>query len=386
MSGIGDSRNSATIYVGDCLDSLKSMPENSVQTCVTSPPYWGLRDYGHDGQIGQEPTPEAYVQTMVDVFREVRRVLHDSGTVWLNIGDSYYNYRPGAGQKVPPQTMKGGGGGGGSSDFDECARRGLKQDGLKEKDLCLIPWRLAIALQADGWWVRSVICWSKKSCMPESVTDRPTNSWEPIFLLAKNSRYFYDAEAVKEKAGTGSDLGLLRGKAFAGGAKVSCHAPSIKARQDAGIDSRTAGDGTRNQRNVWHLGPEPYRGAHFATFPTEIPRRAVLAGTTAHGCCPKCFAPWTRVIEKGNPSATGWSPGCECRLEPVPCTVLDPFMGSGTTGAVALRLGRNFVGCELNPEYVNLAESRLRGEAPPVSESEESEESDDSVFDLFGGS
>lgn len=374
MSGIGDSRNSATIYVGDCLDSLKSMPENSVQTCITSPPYWGLRDYGVAGQIGQEPTPDAYVAKMVGVFREVRRVLHDSGTVWLNIGDSYYNYRPGAGQKVTPQTMKGGGDG--SSDFDECARRGLKQDGLKEKDLCLIPWRLAIALQADGWWVRSVICWSKKSCMPEGVTDRPTNSWEPIFLLAKSAKYFYDAEAVKERAET---------EPHAMGNKVKTDG---HCRKDIGTDSvnRIIGNGTRNQRNVWHLGPEPYRGAHFATFPTEIPRRAVLAGTSAHGCCPKCFAPWTRVIEKGNPSATGWSPGCECRLEPVPCTVLDPFMGSGTTGAVALRLGRNFVGCELNPEYVKLAESRLRGEAPPVSESENPEESDDSVFDLFGES
>jgi DNA modification methylase len=240
---------------------------------------------------------------------------------------------------------------------------------------------VALALQADGWWVRSVICWAKKSCMPESVTDRPTNSWEPIFLLAKNRRYFYDATAVREPAEApavsekrsgmrSSDLetfGLTRGKS-----NPSCSHPDGK-----------------NQRNVWSLGPEPYAEAHFATFPTEIPRRAILAGTSARGCCPQCRAPWVRVVEKGETKnrtarngqgngelgaglrfgdaetrTVGWEPGCQHGEDPsetrspIPCTVLDPFGGSGTTGMVALELGRKAILCELSEKYAKLIATR----------------------------
>ena len=283
------------ILVGDVRETLRTIPAGTVQCCVTSPPYWGLRDYGVTGQIGQEPTPDAYVDTMVEVFREVRRVLHDSGTVWLNVGDSYC------------ATDKWGGGKSGNTgkhtvtDDGKCPSWAVRErkeaiPGMKPKDLCLIPWRLAIALQADGWWVRSVICWAKKSCMPESVTDRPTNSWEPIFLLAKSATYFYDNEAVRENFAD-ERMGNP-GRSVAG---------SNPDRADGGIANNGHGwangaeRGGRNQRNVWHLGPEPFQGSHFAVFPTEIPRRAILAGTSAKGCCPTCRAPWVRVVEKLTP-------------------------------------------------------------------------------------
>lgn len=376
--------NPIRILTGDCRETLKTIPDGTVQCCVTSPPYWGLRDYGVAGQLGQEPTPDAYVETMVEVFREVRRVLHDSGTVWLNVGDSY----SGAGYSNHKNT-------GGAQREDGGKQKHLlsSASGLKSKDLCLIPWRLAIALQADGWWLRSVICWAKKSCMPESVTDRPTNSWEPIFLLAKSAKYFYDAEAVKERAVTdhmsGNDMTDTRityGEQNGGNSGLRDLRKKYKA---DGLPT------SRNQRNVWHLGPEPYAEAHFATFPIEIPRRAILAGTSARGCCPKCYAPWvrqtesTKTFESGSGKAgnrptgkqdlsapetnstpdirmgpcvstrtVGWEPGCKCGLEPIPCTVLDPFGGSGTTGQVALELARHAILCELNPEYTKLIERR----------------------------
>ena len=336
---------------------------------------------------------KCYTCTMVEVFREVRRVLHDSGTVWLNVGDSYNNFRVSSqGQSVHDREMR-----------DKPEGRRKVDRNLKDKDLCLIPWRLAIALQADGWWLRSVICWHKKSCMPESVTDRPTNSWEPIFLLAKSAKYFYDATAVAEPcADSTMNDGRLRDD----------YEPPRPERGFTGSPSKGSGlikpnGGMRSQRNVWHLGPEPYAEAHFATFPTEIPRRAILAGTSARGCCPKCYAPWVRVVEKGppapepahrnptkrlepgqagnadagnmgfrasklsgqemskwkaeNPDRTvGWEPGCECGEQPIPQTVLDPFGGSGTSGAVANELGRHAILCELSPEYAKLIETRTQ--------------------------
>jgi DNA modification methylase len=278
-----------------------------------------LRDYGVEGQLGLEPTPEAYVAAMVEVFRDVRRVLHDSGTVWLNVGDSYAR-NGGTGGCGPNASV-------GNTTSGEQQRNCKTPDGLKEKDLCMIPWRLAIALQADGWWLRSVICWAKKSCMPESVTDRPTNSWEPIFLLAKSSKYFYDAEAVKETAQDwsvgGPGIGIKETHHYAPTNGGNAGLKGIAAKYKSGDMPNT-----RNQRNVWHLGPEPYADAHFATFPTEIPRRAIKAGS-----------------REGD-------------------TILDPFTGSGTTGEVAIMEGRNFIGCELNPVYRELARKRIHAAAP----------------------
>ena len=366
------------ILVGDVLDGLRTLPDCSVHCAVTSPPYWGLRDYGVEGQIGLERTPDEFVQKMVEVFREVRRVLRDDGTLWLNIGDSY-NAGTSSGRKPSENANHGYWENGGTM-----GDRRVKHPTLKTKDLCMMPWRVAMALQADGWWLRSVIVWAKKSPMPESVTDRPTSSWEPIFLLAKSERYFYDAEAVKESAETKTVRDGFRG----GDGTRYTNGRSFDNDADAGGGS-VAGTGTRNQRNVWHLGPEPYKEAHFATFPSEIPKRAIMAGTSEKGCCPACGAGWVMVVERtsmviapsgrdgrieGNgqrstsgtmvepPSSrtTGWRPGCGCAAgDPVPCVVLDPFLGSGTTIAVARQLGRYGVGCELNPAYAELARVRI---------------------------
>jgi len=387
------------LHVGDVRERLDAMDAGSVHCCVTSPPYWGLRDYGVDGQIGLESTPDEFVSVMVDVFRRVRRVLRDDGTLWLNLGDSY------AQSEIRNRN-------GESAAFHRPCRDGVAQTGkkvqhsLKPKDLCMMPWRVALALQADGWWLRSVICWAKKSPMPESVRDRPTSAWEPIFLMAKSERYYYDAEAVRQPdKGADHQRNVLDAPNRANGFFPA----------DGGIRTGHGRNGTgANLRNVWHLGPEPYAEAHFATFPSEIPRRAILAGTSERGCCPACGAPWVRIVERrfdaeraeairslrtlkhcdqtkdaeqrklnGNDLATllqkrtaGWMPGCECGHEtvdlsevrphaPVPCAVLDPFLGSGTTIATALALGRRGVGIELNPAYVELARERISKTSKP---------------------
>lgn len=428
-------------YGRDCLESLREMADCSVHCCVTSPPYWGLRSYlpsGHeckDREIGLEPTPDAYVARMVEVFREVRRVLRDDGTMFLNVGDSYAASTKGSGGKTNSTLNAKRDDNGDLADdrksqprMDALAKFDLDASGLKPKDLCLIPWRLAIALQqpwlkckgceavahqsqwghwpngrlicpscekskghdvdTPGWYVRSVICWAKKSPMPESVTDRPTNSWEPIFLMAKNQRYFYDAEAVRENMDAPPDI-RQRASTFSKQSEVGQHGngPAVIC---------TIG---RNQRNVWHLGPEPYANAHFATFPSEIPRRAILAGTSARGCCPLCLAPWVRVTENvptGKKQKTGsnwdtgegahgsfhrngretkpadqdvmasktigWSPSCTCPPhDPIACRVLDPFSGSATTGQVAFSLGRDYIGLDLSTEYLELARERCGG-------------------------
>ncbi len=391
-----------TILTGNVLDTLPTLPANGVQCCVTSPPYWGLRSYLPDGhadkgfELGSEPTPEEYVANMVAVFREVKRVLREDGTLWLNLGDSYAN------SGVSDPSKVGGFTG-------QRIRDGVKGTmdsrpraipaGLKQKDLCGIPWRVAFALQEDGWWLRSEITWCKRAPMPESVADRPTSATEKIFLLTKNSRYFYDAQAVAEQAEQPLGAPELTGQ----------HKRGFLQDLSASTLGSNQGSGTRNQRNFWLLGPEPYAEAHFATFPTEIPRRAILAGTSAHGACPTCGAPWERVVmataadgrqaimkggkaydADGRPlqgdnmidhgvrgawnsggvvlrrETAGFAPTCTCGHEDtVPCVVLDPFTGSGTTGAVARTLGRDFIGCELNPEYVKLAEKRI-GHAQPA--------------------
>ncbi len=452
--GFGDKRNSATIYIGDCIESLKSMPEKSVQTCITSPPYWGLRDYGHDGQIGLETTPEEYIAKMVEVFREVRRVLRDDGTLWLNLGDSYWSDT--LSRKDPVESMWGNRPASDISDgrgnIPRVNRRGglgAAPKGIKPKDLVGIPWRVALALQADGWWLRQDIIWHKPNPMPESITDRCTKAHEYIFLLTKSAIYFYDSDAISETpkgnmgrpqqrrarelaAQYGLSDGHIRairscGASDTGKAQVTQsgfgkNLPDVQALADeakAVLGSyyrEFLTSDTRNRRSVWTITTKPYTGAHFATFPEKLVEPMILAGSSEVGCCPSCGAPWMMVLDsESNPNRpkldftrfddrgitrttagldgrqgksiktfVGWKPTCKCpEHKPVPCLVLDPFTGSGTTGAVSLRLGRNFVGCELNPEYAKLAESRILGESPP--DSDESGESDsDSVFDLFG--
>ena len=400
---------STRIILGDCIEGLRSLPASSVHCCVTSPPYWGLRDYGHDGQIGLEQTPEEYVARMVGVFREVRRVLRDDGTLWLNLGDSYAGgggFAPDAPCNVARREMIAEGdrkqGVFNLSERQHARNKsgGIKPQGvIKPKDLVGIPWRVAFALQADGWWLRQDIIWAKPNPMPESVTDRCTKAHEYLFLLAKSQRYYYDAEAVKEPAAYAGQTGCFSGSKNGSRAAVVGRKPSGNERPEAG---RVAVAEHRNRRSVWTITTKPYRGAHFAVMPADLVEPCVKAGTSERGCCPECGAPWGRVVERdrqptrpgveskvyavppladGSPlrshagdicgnrdpmrhctviQTAGWRPTCTCpKHDPIPCTVLDPFAGSGTTLAVAIANGRSGIGCELNPAYIALAEERI---------------------------
>jgi len=380
------------IIQGDCIAGMRTLPDESVHCCVTSPPYWGLRDYGHDEQIGLEATPEAYVARMVEVFREVQRVLRDDGTLWLNLGDSYAAAR--GGTSMPAETLAGGVSGRG----DTVAKRGRESGytphrdpaahGLKHKDLVGIPWRVAFALQADGWWLRQDIIWHKPNPMPESVRDRCTKAHEYVFLLAKSERYYYDADAVSEAA-TGRECGNVRPtKAGRSGDE--------KHRTAANLHAIAAAD-TRNRRSVWTVTTKPYSGAHFAVMPPDLVEPCIKAGCPDQ-CCSMCGAGYERITAKqkrfesgsgrsGNAiegkqdlaasqtnstpdirmgpvvsvHTLGWAPDCDCAASGIVAgTVLDPFAGSGTTLAVAAELGRNAIGCELNPAYIELANQRIK--------------------------
>ena len=274
------------IINSDCIEGLKQIERNSVQTCITSPPYWQLRDYGQKDQLGTEKTPEEFVARMVQIFREVRDVLRDDGTIWINLGDTFC----GGGGYCPtaPSNQAGS---------KQSTNRGVKAKprpvppGFKAKDLVGIPWMVAMALRAEGWYLRADIIWEKSNGMPEAVKDRPTRCHEYVFLLTKNPHYFYNAEAIKEET--------------------------------------TEGANKRNKRSVWKINQKPYAGAHFAVFPVELVKSCMLAGS-----------------KEGD-------------------LVLDPFVGSGTTGAVANKLKRNFIGIDLNPDYCIMAEERIKKENPP---------------------
>ena len=367
------------ILTGDCRDVLRTLADGSVQCCVTSPPYYGLRDYGAAGQIGLERSMHDFIAELVAVFREVRRVLRDDGTLWLNMGDSYASggraTRDPGQSKIHPAF---------SGDAYADGLRPADPPGIKPKDLMLVPERLALALQDDGWYVRSRIIWHKLSAMPESVTDRPTKAHEHIWLLSKSERYFYDKEAASEPVSDDTIPRYLRGRSdehkYADGgpgnqtiARGFGHMVGIghNERTRKGVpngavtrtverrgtfrggaycnnstfDNSAGGKSTevgnvrvpaegamRNWRDVWPIGPEPFKEAHFATFPTEIPRRAILAGSRPND------------------------------------TILDPFGGAGTTGLVADRLQRDAILIELNPQYAEMARRRIHGDAPLFAE------------------
>lgn len=306
-------------YFGDCRDSMRQMISNGVkvQMCVTSPPYFGLRDYGHDGQIGQEPTPEEFIANLVDVFRLVRELLADDGILFVNIGDSYN----GSGKGVAGHNSLLGK----VVSDAQATNRLTKIDGLKPKDLIGIPWMLAFALRADGWFLRQDIIWAKPNPMPESVTDRCTKSHEYIFLLSKSQKYYYDADAIAEPAQYGEQHA---NKSTSWGTDRK-HPNKANVSNYAFIgDNHTCGkdkDGnyTRNKRSVWTVNTKPYSGAHFAVFPEELIEPCILAGS---------------------------------RIGDI---VFDPFFGSGTTGQVSQNLGRKWIGCELNPEYEKLQNQRV---------------------------
>jgi DNA modification methylase len=455
------------IITAHVMDGLRQLADESLHCCVTSPPYYGLRSYGAApqvwggdpdcshcwgdllpprpgrgnkpgdlstssltnpqrqdivpratdsgafchcgawrGDLGLEPTLELFIQHLVEVFREVRRVLRKDGTLWLNIGDSY----AGSGMTGGTKSKEGSVGRPGRM------FHGNRRDtvpGCKQKDLLMIPAQLALALRADGWWLRSEIVWAKRAPMPESCTDRPTCAHEKIYLLSKSKTYYYDAEAVKEEADSPRERSF-RGAAYLNHSGIDSNS-TAKPLQP--VDGNTLSTTTRNMRNWWLLGPEPFPEAHFATFVSEIPRRAILAGTSAKGVCPKCGAPWVRVVETSRrdtrPNASskygslaediratgsgnvafglarrteatvetiGWRPSCSCdagdyntdcratvdideAFKPIPATVLDPFLGSGTTALVADQLGRDCIGIELAPSYAEMARRRIADDA-----------------------
>ena len=296
------------IMVGDCLEQLQKLPDESIQCCVTSPPYWGLRDYGDDGQIGLESTPQDFVAAMVAVFAEVRRVLRSDGVCFVNLGDSY------ATNSAPRTRSQSGACERPSAAATELPATAIAP-GFKHKDLCGIPWRVALALQDSGWWLRQDIIWHKPNPMPESVRDRCTKAHEYIFLLTKSARYYWDGDAIAEPATYPNGM---NGK----GPVKSPHGQGFAAGRSNG-----ATDGSRNARSVWTITTKPYSGAHFATFPPELPMRCIKAGS-----------------KKGD-------------------TILDPFFGAGTTGLVAMKMGRDCIGVELNPDYAEIARKRIADEA-----------------------
>lgn len=304
------------LLCGEAEQMLSCFAEKEYQCCITSPPYWGLRDYGNTLQIGLEPTPDEYIDRLVAVFSQVRRVLRDNGTLWLNIGDTYNNcdkwggggVNTGKHTKAPDGTVPS---------WSGVRRKRRSLDGIKPKDLVGIPWMLAFALRKDGWYLRADIIWHKPAPMPESVKDRPTKAHEYLFLLAKNEKYFYDYKAILEPfadSRMGKDGGKGKSIRNIGGRTDGLTKPN-------NIDPSK--NGGRNARDVWTVSAQPYAKAHFAVFPEKLVEPCVLAGS---------------------------KPGD---------LVLDPFMGSGTVGVVCNRLGREFTGIELNPDYIKLAEERL---------------------------
>ena len=375
-----------TLIFGDALTTLRTLPADSVHCCITSPPYWGLRSYlpadspNKAYEMGAEPTPDEYVARMVEVFREVRRVLRADGCCWLNLGDSYNNRR-----YTRPSSHQGGLGFENDSirmGWKESAAAGMaslsvKTWGLKEKDLCLIPYRVAIALQADGWYVRSNVVWAKGvsfcehyagSVMPESVRDRPTSAHEAIFLLTKSERYWYDADAVREESSARTVVPMRPRDEY--GTKRN------SSRNDSGMT--TTHGPHRNLRNVWAISPRPYHGSHYAVFPPQLVAPMLKAGCPAKVCA-ECGAPWVREGGTGNHHGGGFTPLSPARtvgFSPTcthdagtPGVVLDPFMGSGTVAQVAQDHGRRWIGIDLDPRNGELihkrtAQQSLLGRAP----------------------
>lgn len=396
-------RGTFQILLGDVRERLRDLPAKSVHCVVTSPPYLGLRDYGIEGQIGRESTWQEHLAVLGDVFAEVHRVLRTDGTLWLNYGDAYAQ----RGRSATPEerenrirrTEERGyhtGAFGANNGWDRAA--GTATGGLKPKDLMGLPWRLALSLQDAGWWLRADNIWAKTNPTPEPPRGRPTVSHEYVFLLAKAERYFYDGDAVRVPGNFNPH----------GSGWTESTAKIYTTAGPASDPKRIWGrEGSRNLWTVWRFPTQAFPAQdecdHFATFPEELARTCILAGSSEKGCCPACGAPWRRVLEpteayreclgqswndhqddlkrgqrKTDPDGfagaaayqtTGWEPTCQCpAAPPVPCTVLDPFAGSGTAGVVALRLGRSFVGVELNPDYHRLATRRLETAlfVPPV--------------------
>ena len=377
------------ILQGDCIESLKKLKDESVNTCITSPPYWGLRDYnGEEKQLGLEDTPEEFVDNLVKVFKEVKRVLRDDGTVWLNLGDTYSSHKD---CKSTPQSLAKGM----QSEVAHVIEKGksvsrntkkLKAAGLKNKDLIGIPWRVALALQQDGWYLRQDIIWHKPNPMPESVKDRCTKAHEYIFLLSKQAKYYFDNEAIKEDAVRAGKI--PKGKKYS--SELADDKIGGKHTRETLNEKPVAPK--RNKRSVWTVTTKPFKGAHFATFPIDLIEPCVLAGCPEK-ICVDCGKPYKRVMQKPKqlevnrnkrsgtddrkvggvldkynrenpPIDLGVQKQCDCETNETKAgTVLDPFAGSGTTGIVAANHARNSVLLELNEEYIKIAKKRIKEQA-----------------------
>ena len=370
------------ILQGDCIETLQKLDDKSINTCITSPPYWGLRNYNdEEKQLGMEDTPEEFVDNLVKVFREVKRVLRDDGTVWLNLGDSY------AMSSIRGGNKKFSGNVGAHNHYEKSIKKGKRKipNGLKQKDLVGIPWRVALALQQDGWYLRQDIIWHKPNPMPESVKDRCTKAHEYIFLLSKNVKYYFDNEAIKEDSKYhGKDKRSDKGNIRYEGKRTSNK--DTKAQQ-----SFVTINPKKNKRSVWTVTTKPFKGAHFATFPMDLIEPCVLAGCPEK-ICVECGKPYQRVMQQPKPLEVkrgrragtddrliggvldkykrenppidlGLQKQCDCKTNETKAgTVLDPFGGSGTTGIVAVNHNRHAVLCELNQEYIDLAKDRINQE------------------------
>ena len=376
------------ILVGNNMDKLKEINDSTVDCVVSSPPYFGLRDYGVDGQFGLEKTLEEYIEKTVLLFEELRGVLKPQGTVWWNLGDSYASKSSAWGGRGKNSILN-------KTGLEDKQRRNtIVPEGLKAKDLMMIPARVAIALSENGWYLRSEIIWHKPNPMPESVKDRPTSAHEKIYLFSKNKKYYYDADAIREKAKTKP---TVRNKSAEG---YQADYPNGKRFSEG---ERTYGNGYANKRNVWTVTTKPFKGAHFAVFPTDLIEPCIKAGSSEHGCCSECGNPYERntkvvsvpqrttrdnmvgVIPGRDKTSRmnskemeslvreerGWIATCKCNADVVKSVVLDPFGGSGTTGFVANNLGRDAILIELNEEYVEIAKKRIGGDNPLFSEVED---------------
>lgn len=400
------------ILTGDSVERLRELPDGSVHSVVTSPPYWGLRTYTNEpGMIGMEPTIGMHIERLLEVFREVRRVLRNDGAVWLNYGD-VHNSGTSAKRRRSPNSDVGY-----WQDDGDMGNQRVRAEGFKPKDLLMLPARVAIALQDDGWWIRQEVIWHKRNPTPESVTDRPTSATEKIFLMSKSLRYYYDNQAVRTPLlGTDHDRIESRKKRANPGTKAypTAEIGGVRGILDEGDeraprDAPSNGDemddkGGANLRNVWKFSTSPFPGAHSATMPPKIAARCIELTTSERGCCSRCGAPWRRVTRRvdsgwdgsrygervvdvnsasggtakstlgsshgrlvGQSATVGWKPSCRHDAPRVPCTVLDPFGGPGTTGLAASRLGRSAILVEISPFYVDMATNRIRDDAPLLS-------------------
>lgn len=405
------------LYTGDALRVLRTLPDDSIHSIITSPPYWNLRDYGVPGHIGMEPTWAEHLDNLMAVLNEAKRVLRPDGNMWLNYGDSHVTRVRGrsklATENSLQKTNKGS------------VRTGSSIPGLKRKDLMFLPERLAMALQDHGWWVRENIIWKKTNPMPESTEDRPANCYEDLFICSKRSRYFYDNMAVRTpvKDSTKERAKRARGKQYQVPGVKAHHGKEFQKKtnrsdKQRGHSRRHAGFNDRwdqmskdeqcengaSLKNVWEIAASCYKGAHFATFPPALVERCMLLGTSEKGCCADCGKPWKRITvdspkyerqkallretsKRGSKGklvnvafsggtslvvekiTVGWLPTCKCENPTTkPCVILDPFAGAGTTGLVANRLGRDAVLIELNPAYVTMARERIEQEHPLFSQ------------------